>query len=115
MGKAVEEGVDFDDLADSGGERYIPTEARINAAILKTFPTELQMRVKAREQKTRKKHKVITGRQAVWMVFDWYKTESHMSITYGYNDFMELKYGGDAYMYDFLATPGYALWPHPSC
>ena len=91
LNKAAEKSTTFDELADSEGDRFVPLDVRLSAALLRTFPTDLSLRVRKREQEMRRLNQVITGRQCVCMVFKYYKADAHMSIMYGFNDFMNLQ------------------------
>ena len=48
----------------------------------------------AKGQAILKDMKTMSGRQTAKMVYEWFKTDEHMSQMYGHNDIQNLPWGG---------------------
>ena len=86
----------FEQLADSGGQRFHHLDAALATALIKTVPSQLRIRIQKKEDELIKVAKVIKGRQVVWMVYDWFRTKPHMQSHHGYQDLNALTWKGDA-------------------
>ena len=62
---------------------------------MKVLPKGLLMRVQQKELAALKSNNCITGRQVLHMVYDWLRTDEHMSVMYGHVDLLEIPWMGD--------------------
>ena len=88
------EGKTFEQLSDSGEERFHHLDALLAEALMKVPPKGLMMRVQQMENAALKSNTCITGRQVLHMVYDWLRTDAHMSLVYGHADLMEIPWMG---------------------
>ena len=89
------EGKTFEQLSDSGEERFHHLDALLAEALMKVLPKGLMMRVQQKENAALKSNTCITGRQVLHQVYDWFRTDAHMSLVYGHADLMEIPWMGD--------------------
>jgi hypothetical protein len=89
------EGKTFEQLSDSGEERYHHLDALLAEALVKVLPKGLMMRVQQKEIAALRSNNCITGRQVLRMVYDWLRTDEHMSLVYGHAGLMEIPWMGD--------------------
>ena len=94
-----------------GEERFHALDALLCQALLKSLPPDLHQRIRRKEDEAWQNDTTITGLQVAWMIYDYFKTEDHMSQVYGLNDLTDLTWYGDNRMLDFLAAVG--LHPGP--
>ena len=45
---------------------------------------------------------MLTGRQVAWMLYDYFRTDDHMSLMYSYNELNAMKWHGDDRMEEYL-------------
>ena len=69
---------------------------------MKSLPSALSQRVKGKEQELYRLNKSIKGRQIAWMIYDWFKTDVHMNLVYGFQDLVSMTWWGDAKMEGWL-------------
>ena len=62
---------------------------------MKVLPKQLALRVQQMELAALKKNTCITGRQVLHMVYDWLRTDEHMSVMCGQADLMDVAWVGD--------------------
>ena len=77
------------------------------AALIKILPTDLRRKVQKREQEAVRAGTTLAGRQVAFLIYEYFKTEDHMSIVYGYNDVSDLEWLGDRKKQEFCD-----LWDH---
>ena len=80
------EGKSFDELGKSGSARFQLLDSQLAAALVKILPDQLRTRVQAKEMDAYKRNTTITGRQIVFMIYEWFKTDAHMSTFFSFND-----------------------------
>ena len=61
---------------------------------MQVFPQGLLMRMQQKELAALKSNNCITGRQVLHMVYDWFRTDEHMSVMYGHADLLEIPWMG---------------------
>ena len=93
----------FEELSDSGEARFAPLDSLLAIALESKLPQDLRRKVsQASEKKLLAENDVLTGRQIVWMVLNYFKTSDHMSILYSYDALMDMKWFGDKGVEEFL-------------
>ena len=102
-------GAQFEDLSDVGEERFHALDALLCQALMKNLPPDLHQRIRRKEDEAWQKDTTITGLQVAWMIYDYFKTEDHMSQVYGLNDLTDLTWYGDNRMLDFLQQWDFVL------
>ena len=95
-------GVSFEELGNVGDERFHALDALLCQALIKNLPPDLHQRIRRKEDEAWQNDTTITGLQVAWMIYDYFKTEDHMSQVYGLNDLTDLTWYGDNRMLDFL-------------
>ncbi len=103
----AQKGITFEELQDSGPGRFHALDALLAQALIRSLPQGLASRVKGRELQLYHAGKTITGRQVAWLIYDWLKTEAHMSLVFGFADLVALTWWGDGFMEDWLRQ-----WDH---
>ena len=96
----------FEELSDCGEARFKHLDSLLAIALEKILPADLYREFDKRSAKACKQNKAITGRQIVWMIHDYFKTQGHMKVVYGYQHLIALRWYGDnhiAYFKDKLA------------
>ena len=101
--RASQKGATFEDLADVGESRFHQLDAMLCQKLIRTFPVDLKQRLRRKEEEAWNNNSTITVLQAAWMVYDYYKTEEHMSQVYGFSDLSDLMWYGDDNMLAFLS------------
>jgi hypothetical protein len=94
----------FEELKSSGLPRYAPLDRLYAQGLLKTLPSDLRLQVDDLEKIAIKDNRTLTGRQIAWMIFESFRTSSHMSTVYTINDLQSLEWRGDAKMAEFLSV-----------
>ena len=107
--RASEKGVTFEDLADVGEERYKALDQLLCQALMKKLPPDLNQRIRRKEDEAWKMNTTITGLQVAWMIYDYFKTDDHMSQVYGLHDLTDITWFGDNRMLDFLQQWDFVL------
>ena len=46
--------------------------------------------------------KLLTGRQVAWMLYDYFRTDDHMSLMYTCNELHAMNWHGDERMEEYL-------------
>ena len=89
------------------------SDSQLAAALGKILPGQLRIRVQAKEMEASKNNSTITGRQIARMIYEWFKTDVHMSTFFSFNDLAALTWLGDkpADMERFLQSWGHVLEP----
>ena len=64
------ENTTFEELGRGTPARLQPLDAQLAAALIKTLPEQLRIRVQAKEMEAYKNDAAITGRQIVHMIYD---------------------------------------------
>ena len=116
------ENATFEELGKDNLERFQPSDSQLAAALSKTLPEQLRIRVQAKEMEAYKDDATLTGRQIVHMIYDWFRTDAHMSTFFSFNDLSNLVWLGDKLgdMEKFLQNWDHILehmsYPvHPDC
>ena len=107
--RASETGVTFEDLADVGEERFMALDQLLCQALMKKLPADLNQRIRRKEDEAWKRNTTITGLQVTWMIYDYFKTDDHMSQVYGLHDLTDIPWFGDNRMLDFLQQWDFVL------
>ena len=89
------ENATFEELGRDTSARFQPLDAQLAAALIKTLPEQLRVRVQAKEMEAYKNDAAITGRQIVHMIYDWFRTDAHMSAFFSFHDLSQLTWLGD--------------------
>ena len=80
------ENITFEELGRDTSARLQPLDAQLAAALIKTLPEQLRIRVQAKEMEAYKNDTTTTGRQTVHMIYDWFRTDAHMSTFFSFHD-----------------------------
>ena len=107
--RASRKGVTFDDLRNVGEERFQALDSLLCQALIKNLPLDLHQRIRRKEDEAWQNDTTITGLQVAWMIYDYFKTEDHMSQVYGLNDLTDLTWYGDNRMLDVYSS-GNLYW-----
>ena len=83
-------------------QRFSPLDALFAIALVKTLPPHLKRKYDDENIKALNNGSVVTGRQIVWLILQWFKTNDHMSVVYSYECLQELEWLGDKYVDEFL-------------
>ena len=95
----------FEELQDSGGERFVKLDVALAVGIMPTCPEMLQTRINQKDlELQRKDGGMLKGRQMVHMMYQWFEVKQGMGFYYGVNDITNLKYPGDAHIEHFMNT-----------
>ena len=78
--------VTIDDLVDSGGERFLHCDLILTSAILKILPASLVVEYHRKQQAYDQKGIPFKGRQAAWLVHNYFRTEVNLGTVYNYMD-----------------------------
>ena len=89
------ENATFEELGRGTSARLQPLDARLAAALTKTLPEQLRIRVQAQDMEAYKNDAAITVRQIVHMMYDWLHTDAHMSTFFSFHDLSQLTWLGD--------------------
>ena len=85
----------YEELADPGEPRFHPLCRMMSAGVKKTLPRDLARKVQKHEQEALKLDTTLAGRQIVWLLIDYFRTDDHMATIYGYNDLHNITWFGD--------------------
>ena len=55
-------------------------------ALMRTLPAGLRVRVQKKEQEAFILNRTVNGRQVVHMLYEWFKTNAHMSTYFSFAD-----------------------------
>ena len=91
----------YEELGDSGEERFTTMDALLVMALEKIIPPELNRIYIDRCHDAIKEKRLVLGRQLVWLIINSFKTADHMSIVYSYDTLMSMEWYGDAHVADF--------------
>ena len=93
----------FAELSSSKCEqRFSPLDALFATSLEKTLPAQLKRKYEDECTKALNNGSVITGRQTVWLILQWFKTNDHMSVVYSYECLQELSWQGDKNIDEFF-------------
>ena len=100
------EGLTFEELGRPQQPRFQALEAQMAASLCKILPEQLRTRVQVKEQDAFKRDATLNGRQIVWMIYDWFRTDANISTFYSLADLSRIEWLGDkpADMQRFLQT-----------
>ena len=103
------ENATFEELGRDTSARFQPLDAQLAAALIKTLPEQLRVRVQAKEMEAYKNDATITGRQIVHVMYDWLRTDAHMSTFFSVHDLSQATWlgGKPADMEKFMQS-----WDH---
>ena len=78
-------------------------------AQMKELPKQLGVRVQREDALALKHNTCVTGRQIAHVVYDWFRTDRHVSQVFGFADLTDIQWKEDKprEMQDFLG-----LWDH---
>jgi len=92
----------FEELADSGEDRFSHLDALLAMALEKVLPSDLYREFDKRSVKALDEDSALTGRQIVWLIHEYFKVNGHMSTVYGYKHLIALEWFGDSKMDLFM-------------
>ena len=92
----------FEELKDSGEDRYVYLDALLAIALEKVLPPGLYRQFDRLCVKLGKTDETITGRQMIWMIHDYFRTNGHMNVVYGYKHLLALVWMGGKKMDLFI-------------
>ena len=88
------ENATFEELGRDTSARLQPLDAQLAAALIKTLPEQLRIRVQAKEMEAYKNDAAITGRQTAHLMYDWFRTDAHMSTFFSFHELSQLTWLG---------------------
>ena len=96
----------FDELADSGEERFKPLDHLMVPALLKIVPNQLALLIQNKENEAMARNSTINGRQVVFMIYEWLKTDEYLATVFSISDLTDIVWMGDrpAEMQRFLTV-----------
>ena len=99
------QGTTFETLANSGENRFKSADMKLAvslSACIKDGNSELNRELQRLEQDCMSnKKECLRGRQILWMILDYFKTNRDMSVVYTVQDLTNLEYPGDKGMHNF--------------
>ena len=75
--------------------RFAILEQPLAAALMKTVPEQLKVRIHKLEADAILKNKLITGRQIAWKILEWFKTDAYHNTYSTLTDLANLAWKGD--------------------
>ena len=90
----------FESLEEPG-KRFEGLDMLLSEALPPLLPSDLSNKVYLKEQEAYKLNKVMSGRQIVWMIYEYLRTRKDMEVVYGIRDLLLLEWKGDDKMDDF--------------
>ena len=91
----------FDDLADSGEDRFAALDSLMIGSLEKTLPADLARTYNEKSEEALKNNDILMGRQLVWMILNYFKTANYLSMVYSFDTLMEITWYGDARVSEF--------------
>ena len=88
----------FEELADSGGDRFVWMDRQLGSFVSTHFPRDLKDRNAGKKiEMIRKKinNGIMTGRQVIRTIYDYYKRLDCTITMYGYDDLGKIVWLGD--------------------
>ena len=100
----------FEELGSYGDKRFMPFDTLLLQGLTKdnaqgqglNMPADLRRRITKLETEAMEKNSMLTGRQVVHMIYEWFRTDSHMVMVYNFTDLNTLAWKGDAKIHEFL-------------
>ena len=62
----------FEDLAETGGGMFEVLDQLMVPKLTKTLPRNLRVKVEKKEMETNKEGTTLSGRQLVWLMYDYF-------------------------------------------
>ena len=105
MDEIQKPGTTFETLADSGAVRFKSVDIRLAvslSACVKDGSSELYRELQRRESECMsEKSECLRGRQIMWMILSFFKSNRDMSVVYTVQDLTNLQWQGDKNMHVF--------------
>ena len=85
----------YEELEDSGEARFSHLDALLSQSLEKILPSDLYRTFQAKSEAALDTGGCVNGRQICWLICNYYKTSSHMTMIYSYQHLDSLKWYGD--------------------
>ena len=86
----------FSELGYKGDRRFGPMDRSLAESAYKILPPELRVRVERKEKEHfAERDQLLSGRQIVYMIYEYLNTEEHMSVLFNYKDLNSVQWRGD--------------------
>ena len=112
VNEVVQDGKGIDDFQSSGGARFESLDLKLMymlTSLIENNCTRLHQRVKTKEQALiTKGQTLMKGRQVLWMIRSYYRTNLNMTMVYNITDLVGLQWRGDrdidgfVYWWDYI-------------
>ena len=92
----------FEELADTGEARYAYIDGQITQELEDKLPKTLEVEYNSKLKEASKLKKTIMGRQLLKLCIQHFRTNTHMSMVYTYDNVNELQWFGDKRVLEFF-------------
>ena len=94
----------YEELADSGEERFATMDALLVMALEKIIPPDLNRIYQDKQDEAIKDNRVVLGRQLLWLILNSFRTPDHMGLVYSYDNLMSMEWYGDSSLEQFKSS-----------